>query len=50
MSPDPVLVESIKRAAQDLLRRILEQGIEMDPYFMDVLETLATNPVREDLR
>ena len=50
MNPDPVLVESIKRAAQDLLGRIREQGIEMGPYFMDVLETLATNPVREDLQ
>lgn len=50
MTPDPVLVESIKRAAQDLLRRIREQGIEMDAYFMDVLETLATNPVREDFQ
>jgi hypothetical protein len=47
MTPDPVLVESIKRAAQDLLGRIHEQGIVMDAYFMDVLETLAANPVRE---
>lgn len=50
MTPDPALVESIKRSAQDLLGRIQEQGVEMDAYFMDVLEQLATNPVREDLR
>jgi hypothetical protein len=50
MTPDPMLVESIKRAAQDLLGRILENGIDMEPEFMDVLELLATNPVREDLR
>jgi hypothetical protein len=50
MTPDPILVESIKRAAQDLLGRILENGIDMELEFMDVLEQLATNPVREDLR
>lgn len=50
MKPDPEQVESIRRAAYDLLVRIWELGIEMEAEFMDVLEQLADNPVREDLR
>ncbi|MFL9904653.1 hypothetical protein PQR71_42110 [Paraburkholderia fungorum] len=40
-------IEAIKRDAQDLLRLIQEQGIEMEPEFMRVLELLATNPERQ---
>lgn len=50
MMPTTDEIESIRRAAQDLLGRILEQGIQMDREFMDVLERLAVNPVRSDFR
>jgi hypothetical protein len=50
MRPTPEQIESVRRAAYDLLYRIREQGIEVDGEFMKVLEKLVDNPVREDLR
>jgi hypothetical protein len=48
MKPTPEQIESIRRAASDLLYRIYEEGLDMGQEFMDVLGKLATNPVRED--
>lgn len=50
MKPTPEQIESVRRAAYDLLYRIWDEGLDMDEEFMDVLEKLATNPVREDFR
>lgn len=43
-------IEALKQNARELLGLIKDASIDTDPKFIAVLEKLADNPMREDLR
>lgn len=49
-APDPILVESIKQNASELIQMIDDFMLIVEPEFYETLTKLSQNPVREDLR